>query len=65
MGGDPVMCVVIFLGKRKIDSKTYFLIDKYGTKRTHPNDKAITALTYSRYNKKRKIYSTNKRETLV
>ena len=41
--------------------KTTFLVNKYGTKRTHPDDKATTASTYKRYNKKTKVNVINKR----
>ena len=42
-------------------NKTSFLVEKYGTKRTHPDDKIITAKTYTRYNKKQKVNVINKR----
>ena len=42
-------------------SKTTFLVNKYGTKRTHPDNKDITASTYTRYNKKTKVNMVGKR----
>ena len=36
-------------------------MNKYGTKRTHPDDKAITAKPYTRYNKNKNATVTNNR----
>ena len=41
--------------------KTSFLVNKYGTKRTHPDDKAITAREYVRFSKKTNVTAINKR----
>ena len=42
-------------------SKSCFLVNKYGTKRKHFDNKAATASTYQRYNKIKKVYTTNRR----